>query len=178
MIDFLIEKTGANWQAAERTDLQPSWPGSSKSMRSLNVPNEDDATKETLIKSCHAIWRPFSRLAALSGASISPASAAATRRARRENDSPSDVTAFNQCFPKSSSGNFQSAELAALEQLGGSLMTSTPAKRLVARTLADGRQEVLGVIANDGKADIAIKARKGVILGTGGESTELGTLFR
>jgi hypothetical protein len=53
---------------------------------------------ETLIKSCHAIWRPFSRLAALSDGSISPASPAATRLARHENDSPSDVTAFNQQF--------------------------------------------------------------------------------
>jgi hypothetical protein len=56
--------------------------------------------KETLIKSCYAIWRPFSRLAALSDTSISPASPAVTRLARRENDSPSDVTAFNQHFHK------------------------------------------------------------------------------
>jgi hypothetical protein len=56
--------------------------------------------KETLIKSCHAIWRSPSRLAALSDGSISPASPGATRLARHENDSPSDVTAFNQHFPK------------------------------------------------------------------------------
>jgi hypothetical protein len=52
-----------------------------------------------LIKSCHAIWRSLSRLPALGGGSISPASPAATRLARHENDSPSDVTAFNQHFP-------------------------------------------------------------------------------
>lgn len=39
--------------------------------------------------------------------------------------------------------------------------------RLIARPLEDGRQEVLGVMANDGKADVAIKARKAVIIGTG-----------
>jgi hypothetical protein len=56
--------------------------------------------KEALIKSCYAIWRPFLRLAALSNSSISSASPAVTRLARHENDSPSDVTAFNQHFPK------------------------------------------------------------------------------
>jgi hypothetical protein len=54
--------------------------------------------REMLIKSCHAIWRPFSRLATLSDGSISPASPTITRLARRENDSPADVTAFNQRF--------------------------------------------------------------------------------
>lgn len=112
MIDFLIEKTGANWQAADRTDLQPDWPGSSSGMRSLNVPNEDDPTK-------------------------------------------------------SSGGNFTSAEIKAFQDMGGTLLTGTPAIRLVARPLEDGRQEVLGVIANDGKNDLAIKARKAVIIGTG-----------
>jgi hypothetical protein len=42
--------------------------------------------------------RPFSRLAALSNGSISPASPAVTRLARHENDSPSGATAFNQHF--------------------------------------------------------------------------------
>jgi ABC-type dipeptide/oligopeptide/nickel transport system ATPase subunit len=70
------------------------------SIRERNDSAGDLGAKETLIKSCHAIWRPFSRLAALSDTSISPASSAVTRLARRENDSPSDVTACNQCFPK------------------------------------------------------------------------------
>lgn len=112
MIDFLIEKTGANWQVAERKDLQPDWPGASSNMRSLNVPNADDPTKST-------------------------------------------------------GGNFTVPEIEAFEALGGTLLTGTPAVRLVARPMEDGRQEVLGVIANDGAADIAIKARKAVIIGTG-----------
>lgn len=112
MIDFLIEKTGANWQVADRTDLQPDWPGSSSGMRSLNVPNEDDETK-------------------------------------------------------SSGGNFTSAEISALETMGASIMTNTAATRLVARQLEDGKQEILGVIADDGRGEVAIKARKGVIIGTG-----------
>jgi Rrf2 family protein len=62
--------------------------------------NGVNLAKETLIKSCHAIWRPFSRLVALSDGSISPVSPTVTRLARRENDSPSDVTAFDRCFPK------------------------------------------------------------------------------
>jgi hypothetical protein len=62
------------------------------------MPEPNRIVRETLIKSCHAIWRPFSRLAVLSDGSISPASPPVTRLARRENDSPSDVTAFNQHF--------------------------------------------------------------------------------
>jgi peptide/nickel transport system ATP-binding protein len=54
--------------------------------------------RETLIKSCHAVLRPFSRLAALSNGNISSASPAVTRLARHENDSPSGATAFNQHF--------------------------------------------------------------------------------
>jgi hypothetical protein len=56
------------------------------------------AFKEALIKSCHAAWRPFSRLAALSNGSISPASLAAARLAKHENDSPYAATAFNRHF--------------------------------------------------------------------------------
>lgn len=54
-------------------------------------------------------------------------------------------------------------------ELGGTLMTGTTAERLVARTLEDGRQEVLGVVATtkDGST-ITVKARKAVLLGAGG----------
>ena len=57
----------------------------------------------------------------------------------------------------------------AFEALGGRFMFNTTAERLVARTLEDGRQEVLGVVVNDKDgATKYIKARKAVLLGVGG----------
>jgi hypothetical protein len=55
--------------------------------------------REAPIYSLHPIWWPFSRLAALSNGSISPASPTVTRLARHENDSPSGVQAINRHFP-------------------------------------------------------------------------------
>jgi 3-oxosteroid 1-dehydrogenase len=55
------------------------------------------------------------------------------------------------------------------EELGGKFLLETTAEQLVARPLADGRQEVLGVIAKTANGEkIAIKANKGVLLGAGG----------
>ena len=55
------------------------------------------------------------------------------------------------------------------EELGGQFLMHTTAERLIARTLDDGRQEVLGVIATDKDGNtICIKANKAVLLGTGG----------
>lgn len=57
----------------------------------------------------------------------------------------------------------------AFEALGGRFMFDTTAERLVARTLEDGRQEVLGVVVSDKDgATKYIKARKAVLLGAGG----------
>lgn len=57
----------------------------------------------------------------------------------------------------------------AFEALGGRFMFDTTAERLVARTLEDGRQEVLGVVASDKDGSTKyVKANKAVLLGAGG----------
>ena len=57
----------------------------------------------------------------------------------------------------------------AFEALGGRFMFGATAERLVARTLEDGRQEVLGVVATDADgATKYVKAAKAVLLGAGG----------
>lgn len=56
-----------------------------------------------------------------------------------------------------------------LVELGGTILTNTKAERFIARTLDDGRQEVLGVVATDENSKtITVKAKKAVLLGTGG----------
>ncbi|MDR1183516.1 MAG: shikimate dehydrogenase [Coriobacteriales bacterium] len=55
--------------------------------------------REAPIYSLRPTWRPFSRLTALNDSSISPASPAVVRLARRENDSPSGAQAINRHFP-------------------------------------------------------------------------------
>ena len=56
----------------------------------------------------------------------------------------------------------------AVEKAGGEILLETPVKRLVTRLNSDGTQEVLGVVAESEGADIAIKARRGVVLAAGG----------
>jgi len=63
---------------------------------------------------------------------------------------------------------FIRALLAGCEAEGVELLLETPAKRLIARMLPDGRQEVLGVVAESGGETINIKANKGVLLAAGG----------
>jgi hypothetical protein len=62
---------------------------------------------------------------------------------------------------------FQQPILDTFDSLGGTLLLNTPAKRLISRQQADGIQEVLGVVAEENGEEIFIKARKGVIVGTG-----------
>ncbi|MDR1184045.1 MAG: FAD-binding protein [Coriobacteriales bacterium] len=70
--------------------------------------------------------------------------------------------------PDATTGSgFQQPQIDAIDNAGGEILLSTPAKRLVARQLEDGRNEVLGVIAEDSGKEISIKARKGVVIGTG-----------
>ena len=58
---------------------------------------------------------------------------------------------------------------AAIEERGGTVMTSTPLTALVVRMQANGIPEVVGVEATpDGEDPIYIKARKGVLVATGG----------
>ncbi|TWH56905.1 secreted protein [Desulfitobacterium sp. LBE] len=59
-------------------------------------------------------------------------------------------------------------EADTLVKLGGEIMVKTTAERLIARPLADGRQEVIGVVANSEGKTLNIKAKKAVLLGAGG----------
>lgn len=68
---------------------------------------------------------------------------------------------------KTTGSGFQQPQLDAISEAGGEIMSSTPATRLVTRILSDGRQEVLGVVAESKEKEVYIKARKGVIIGTG-----------
>ncbi|NTU88298.1 MAG: FAD-binding protein [Actinobacteria bacterium] len=71
---------------------------------------------------------------------------------------------------KRSGAHFTQPEAEVITSLGGKIMTETVGKRLVSRITEDGGQEVLGVIAETGGKEIAIKANKGVLVGTGGFS--------
>lgn len=73
-----------------------------------------------------------------------------------------------------SGSHFIEPEGKALEALGGEILTNTAAKRLVCRPVENGAQEVLGVIAQDAEGkQIAVRANKGVLVGTGGFSYNL-----
>ena len=56
----------------------------------------------------------------------------------------------------------------AVEKFGGEILLETPVKRLVTQIKDDGTQEVLGVVAEQEGEEIAIKARRGVVLAAGG----------
>ncbi len=58
--------------------------------------------------------------------------------------------------------------LEGVEAKGVEVLLETPAKNLITRMLADGLQEVLGVVAESNGGTINIKANKGVILAAGG----------
>lgn len=66
-------------------------------------------------------------------------------------------------------GGYTQPQADKFTELGGTILFNTTAETLIARTLDDGRQEVLGVIATDAKGtSLAIKASKAVLLGAGG----------
>lgn len=70
-----------------------------------------------------------------------------------------------------SGSHFIEPEGESLQALGGTILTETAAKRLVARPLDNGAQEILGVIAEDKQGNsISVKANKAVLVGTGGFS--------
>ncbi len=56
----------------------------------------------------------------------------------------------------------------ALTASGGEILRKSPVRRLITRLLDDGRQEVLGVVAEEDGDPINIKARCGVVLAAGG----------
>lgn len=72
---------------------------------------------------------------------------------------------------KRSGAHFTGPEADAITALGGTILTETAGTRLVSRLTDTGDHEVLGVIAQDAKGrELAIKANRGVLLGTGGFS--------
>lgn len=72
---------------------------------------------------------------------------------------------------KRSGAHFTQPEAEAIQSMGGTILTETPGVRLVSRPTDNGAREVLGVIAQDAKGnEIAIKANRGVLVGTGGFS--------
>ena len=68
----------------------------------------------------------------------------------------------------SSGAAFTIPETERFEELGGEILLNTKATRLIARPLDDGRQEVLGVVAQSPEGTINVKAKKAVLLGAGG----------
>jgi succinate dehydrogenase/fumarate reductase flavoprotein subunit len=67
-----------------------------------------------------------------------------------------------------SGAGFTQPQADAFIALGGTLLLRTTGEKLIARSLEDGRQEVLGVVATEDGKTINIKANKGVLLGAGG----------
>ena len=56
----------------------------------------------------------------------------------------------------------------SIYSLGGKLITNCPAKRLISRELEDGTREVLGVSCLRKNKEFLIKARRGILLSSGG----------
>lgn len=67
-----------------------------------------------------------------------------------------------------SGSHFIQAEAQALEALGGEILTSAAAERLITRPGANGVNEVIGVTVKQGSSTANIKALKGVLIGAGG----------
>ena len=72
---------------------------------------------------------------------------------------------------KRSGAHFTQPEADVITKMGNTILTDTAGVRLVSRPTETGSQEVLGVIAKDSRGkEIAIKANRGVLVGTGGFS--------
>lgn len=69
---------------------------------------------------------------------------------------------------ETSIGKFNGPIIEAATRLGARFMTNTPAKRFISRTAADGTIEVLGVVADSNGKLINVKARRAVVLASGG----------
>lgn len=54
------------------------------------------------------------------------------------------------------------------QDAGVEIMAKTPARQLITRETEAGGLEVIGVLANDGKKDIRIRAKRAVVLSSGG----------
>ncbi|ACV22408.1 3-oxosteroid 1-dehydrogenase [Slackia heliotrinireducens] len=69
---------------------------------------------------------------------------------------------------ETSIGKFNGPIIEAAQNLGARYMTSTPAKSFISRTNEDGTIEVLGVAAESNGKRINVRARKAVVLASGG----------
>lgn len=69
---------------------------------------------------------------------------------------------------ETSIGKLNGPVIEAAKALGVQFLTETPAKQFVSRTLEDGTIEVLGVVAEGKNGSINVRARKAVVLASGG----------
>ncbi|NPD32682.1 FAD-dependent oxidoreductase [Eggerthellaceae bacterium zg-997] len=65
-------------------------------------------------------------------------------------------------------GKLNKAIIEAAEALGARFLTETPATQFISRTTEDGAIEVLGVAARSGRKTINVRARRAVVLASGG----------
>lgn len=69
---------------------------------------------------------------------------------------------------ETSIGKFNGPVIEAATKLGARFMTNAPAKQLISRTTQDGAIEVLGVAAESNGKPINVRARRAVVLASGG----------
>lgn len=69
---------------------------------------------------------------------------------------------------ETSIGKLNGPVIEAAQGFGARILTNTPAKQFISRTNADGTIEVLGVVAQSGANLINVRARKAVVLASGG----------
>lgn len=69
---------------------------------------------------------------------------------------------------ETSIGKFNGPIIEAATALGARIMTDTPAKQFISRTAENGTIEVLGVVAQSGGKTINVRARRAVVLASGG----------
>lgn len=77
---------------------------------------------------------------------------------------------------ETSIGKFNGPVIDAATKLGARFLTSTPAKQLISRTAQDGTIEVLGVAAESKGKLINVRARRGVVLASGGFDWNMGMM--
>ncbi len=77
---------------------------------------------------------------------------------------------------ETSVGKLNGPVIAAATKLGAKFMTETPARSFISRTLDDGSIEVLGVVAQSGRKTVNIRAKKAVVLASGGFDWNMGMM--
>lgn len=77
---------------------------------------------------------------------------------------------------ETSVGKLNGPVIAAATKLGSRFMTENPARSFISRTLDDGSIEVLGVVAQSGRKTVNIRAKKAVVLASGGFDWNMGMM--